>query len=94
MTETATEEQKLRNKIKQMGTEGMFGKVAPCNPIPFLLALADGCRGNTPFIKTDEAQTLLHIINRMSYGEGAVIDLYQEYYDKYDRMCERGTTKQ
>lgn len=95
MTETETviknpEEAVLFNEIKQMGVKGMFGEASPCNPIPFLRKLADGCRVYTDFIKTDDAQNLLHIINVMSYGEGAVIDLYKEFSDKYDRMCKRG----
>lgn len=52
----------------------------PCNPLPFLNALYEGCKDNGfDWIRTDEAKSMIHIINSLSYGQLYSIDGMDEY---------------
>lgn len=52
----------------------------PVNPLPFLNGLMEGCREyGFDWIKSDEAKSLIHIINSQSYGQLYNIDAVDEY---------------
>ena len=56
----------------------------PCNPIPFANALVDGCKlYGSDFVKTDKGKRILWILNAISYGQLANIDLM----DEYSKLC-------
>ncbi len=53
---------------------------APCNPVPFAYALADGTKSNgTDWIRRDEARAILHTLNMMAYGQSYKIDAIKEH---------------
>ncbi|MDR3715844.1 MAG: hypothetical protein P4L51_23770 [Puia sp.] len=53
----------------------------PVNPIPFLEALATGCRElGTEWIRSDAAQALLHILLQQSYGQRYLVDSDEEFF--------------
>lgn len=55
-------------------------KSLPCNPLPFIYALADSVKENgTAWIQSDEARAMIHLINQQSYGQGYKLDGQKEF---------------
>lgn len=56
----------------------------PCNPVPFTNALSEGVKLNgTPWIASNEAKAILHLINQMAYGQ----DYNINSVDEFDRLA-------
>lgn len=60
--------------------KGMFADFSPCNPIPFLNGLIEGCKAEgTDFIQTDEAKRILFTILQQAYGTAFRLDSFDEF---------------
>ena len=70
--ETITENQKL--------SLAMFSESFPCNPLPFLNGLAEGCKVNgSDYLQTDECKRIQFCLIGMSYGQSFRIDSLSEF---------------
>jgi hypothetical protein len=68
-----------RLKRKEL-EKGMFADFSPCNPIPFLNGLVNGCKvEGTDYIQSDEAKRILFTILQQAYGTAFRIDSFDEF---------------
>ena len=69
----------MNENLKKL-SEAMFNNSLPCNPVPFLSGLIDGCKINgTDYITSNEAKKILFIILCQSYGSLFFIDSLNEF---------------
>lgn len=60
--------------------KGMFADYSPCNPIPFLNGLVNGCKvEGTDYIQSDEAKRILFTVLQQAYGVAFKIDSFDEF---------------
>ncbi len=58
----------------------MFAASFPCNPLPFLNGLIDGCKVyGSDYMKTDEGKRILFVLIAQSYGQLFNIDSLTEF---------------
>ena len=70
----------IRNAKHLNEITAFMQKSLPCNPLPFLYALADCVKENgTEWITTDEAKAMIHLILQLSYGQLYRLDGEKEY---------------
>jgi hypothetical protein len=68
---------KLRRK--QL-SKAIFAEYTPCNPIPFLNGLKQGCKDEgTDYIQSDEAKRILFTILQQAYSVAFKIDSFDEF---------------
>ena len=68
-----------RLKRKEL-EKGMFAEFSPCNPIPFLNGLLNGCKAEgTDYIQSDGAKRILFTIMQQAYGTAFRIDSFDEF---------------
>lgn len=61
-------------------SKGMFADFTPCNPIPFLNGLLNGCKAEgTDYIQSDGAKRILFTIMQQAYGTAFRIDSFDEF---------------
>jgi hypothetical protein len=81
MTEDSKTIQDVFGRLKRKElSKGMFAEFTPCNPIPFLNGLVEGCKvEGTDYIQTDEAKRILFTILQQAYGTAFKIDSFDEF---------------
>jgi hypothetical protein len=81
MTEDSKTIQDVFGRLKRKElSKGMFAEFTPCNPIPFLNGLVEGCKvEGTDYIQTDEAKRILFTILQQAYGTAFKIDAFDEF---------------
>lgn len=68
-----------RLKRKEL-EKGMFADFSPCNPIPFLNGLIEGCKAEgTDYIQSDGAKRILFTIIQQAYDTAFRIDSFDEF---------------
>lgn len=73
------EDKKLKDNLYDL-SRAMFNPSFPCNPIPFLHGLIEGCKNyGTDYLKTIEAQRILFVVIALSYGQLFNLDSLDEY---------------
>ena len=61
-------------------SSAMFAPSFPCNPLPFLNGLIEGCKVNgSDYVQSDEGKRILYVLIAQSYGQLFNIESLSEF---------------
>ena len=66
-------------------SNAMFAPSFPCNPLPFLNGLIEGCKVNgSDYVQSDEGKRILYVLIAQSYGQSFSINSLDEFQRLYN----------